>query len=125
MPAIEASIRAIGTPVDSSVPVVGSVAPWQAEAAENGRGWTILHPYGMGAKRHSVNLVRQSNHLAALAETQAETDRRAAAVIAAICRDVSELPDRTSTDDDPSMMTVTQEELELIVRRNILSGAAS
>ena len=37
--------------------------------------------------------------------------------IVQICRDVAELPDRNSPEDQPDMMLVTPEELETILKR--------
>lgn len=36
-----------------------------------------------------------------------------------VCRDVAELPDRTSPADNPDMMLVTADELEQILRKRL------
>ena len=47
------------------------------------------------------------------------TDKRAAAIAALIVRDVAEIPDRCSPDDQPEMMLVTSDELTHIVMRRL------
>lgn len=67
----EKTLCAIGTPVDSSVPVAGYACPRDFEEGKNLAGASIsFKPY-----HDWFPLVRQSDHLAALAEKQAETER--------------------------------------------------
>ncbi|AQS83975.1 hypothetical protein A0U92_03445 [Acetobacter aceti] len=71
--AIESSILTIGTPVDSSVPVAGYGCPRDFEAIPKRSGYYISgKPFA-----DWFPLVRQSDHLAALAEKQAEVDKLA------------------------------------------------
>jgi hypothetical protein len=43
----------------------------------------------------------------------------AAGIAEQVCRDVAELPDRTSPEDQPDMMLVTAEELAEIITRQL------
>ncbi|NHN93857.1 hypothetical protein, partial [Acetobacter sicerae] len=74
MPAIEASIRAIGTPVDSSVPV----ACWGNAKFQQMLDETDQHRMTVSDERSEyfdTPYVRQSDHLAALEEKQDEVER--------------------------------------------------
>lgn len=51
-------------------------------------------------------------------------DKRAAAIAALIVRDVAEIPDRCSPDDQPEMMLVTSDELTDIVMRRLAAQNA-
>lgn len=44
------------------------------------------------------------------------------AAIPAIIKDVCELPDYTSPDDNPELLQCTVKELDLILRRHLLAG---
>lgn len=50
------------------------------------------------------------------------TDKRAAEIAALIVRDVAEIPDRCSPDDQPEMMLVTSDELTAIVLRRLAAA---
>ncbi|MBO9459013.1 hypothetical protein [Labrenzia sp. R5_0] len=47
------------------------------------------------------------------------SDAAKADLIGGIITNICELPDRTSPDDQPDMMLVTAEELDLILRRHV------
>ena len=58
------------------LPVVGCIAPKQAEKAEKGTGGRItLHPRGCGGKRYTVDLTRVDSAQAAIAALEAEVGR--------------------------------------------------
>ncbi len=48
-----------------------------------------------------------------------EEQQSRAVLIGAIITNICELPDRTSPEDQPDMMLVTAEELDLILRRHL------
>ncbi len=54
-----------------------------------------------------------------------DTPEMVNSIVATILRDVCELPDRSSPDDDPNMVLVTLDELDLIVRDAITPRLAS
>ncbi len=72
-----------------------------------------------------------SEHTAAMAPWAARFLKKSASdgmtdrVVDQIVRDVAELPDRTSPEDQPDMMLVTADELTLIVRRVLTQEGAS
>lgn len=72
------TIRAIGTPVDSSVPVVGYEITLNGSRVALSRA--KFADVSEDIKYESRPLVRQSDHLAALAEKQAEVERLRAAL---------------------------------------------
>lgn len=70
------AVRAIGAPVDSSVPAVAHIHTGDLKNfVSEGRRYKLVTVLSKNASCAYTALVRQSDHLAALAEKQAEVER--------------------------------------------------
>ncbi len=120
------AIRIIGTPIlpCADVETVGWVDPELLALLIRGGtcGMTLA---GCKTPSRPIALVRRTDMEAQVARAKAESHLDAKATAHRIIRDVAELPDRTSSKDEPDLLLVTVNELEGIIHAALSEGAAA